>query len=317
MADVTLSEAVAFGPGISVSETGGTEVPRWTRMRGLLRAARPTLAMAPFVVYTFLGLGVPTLAVVALAFENSQNRFTLSNVHALVQNAYPYRLGFENSILLATITSIIPAILGLILAYAIQTSRSGILRRLVATASGVLANFGGINLTFMFIATLGSTGALTLWLNAVHLNPWNYGFNLYSFFGVVIVYMYFQIPLMVLVITPALGGLRPSWREAAENLGASSFGYWRTVGLPVLFPSVLGATLLLFGSAFAAYATADTLTAGTVTLAPIQIGAFLNGNVISGEEHVGYAIGFGMLIVLSIIMLLYGLVRKRASRWLR
>ena len=241
--------------------------------------------MAPFVIYTLLGLGIPTLALIDL---------------------FPRHDPLN-----------VPGILGLILAYAVQTARSNIFRRLVATASGVLANFGGINLTFMFIATLGSTGALTLWLNVIRLNPWHYGFNLYSFYGVVIVYMYFQVPLMVLVITPALGGLRPSWREAAENLGASSFNYWRTVGAPLLLPSVLGGVLLLFGSGFAAYATADTLTAGTVTLAPIQIGEVLNGNVISGEEHIGYAIGFGMLVVLSITMILYGLVRKRASRWLR
>ena len=271
--------------------------------------------MAPFCIYSFLGLGIPTLAVIDLAFRNDANELTISNLHAITQGSF--RTGFENSILLAAITSIVPGILGLILAYAIQTSNTSILRKLVATASGVLANFGGINLTFMFIATLGSTGALTVWLNAIGLNPWNHGFNLYSFFGVVIVYMYFQIPLMVLVITPALGGLRPSWREASENLGASSFDYWRTVGIPVLLPSVLGAMLLLFGSAFAAYATADTLTAGTVTLAPIQIGAFLNGNVISGQENIGYAIGFGMLVVLTITMILYALVRRRASRWLR
>jgi putative spermidine/putrescine transport system permease protein len=271
--------------------------------------------MAPFAIYVFLGLGIPTLAVISLAFRSEQGKLTLGNLHAVAQGTY--RIGFENSILLAAITSVVPGILGLILAYAIATSKSGILRRLVATASGVLANFGGINLTFIFIASLGSTGILTVWLNVVRLNPWHFGFNLYSFYGVAFVYLYFQIPLMVLVITPALGGLRPAWREAAENLGASSFNYWRTVGIPVLMPSVLGGMLLLFGSGFAAYATADTLTAGTVTLAPIQIGAVLNGNVIAGEENIGYAIGFGMLIVLSVTMICYGLVRRRASRWLR
>jgi len=271
--------------------------------------------MAPFVIYTFLGLGIPTLAVIDLAFRNEKGSLTLHNLHTVTQGTY--RLGFENSILLAALTSVIPGILGTFLAYAIETSHNGILRRLVATASGVLANFGGINLAFMFIASLGSTGVLTVWLGYLHANPWNHGFQLYSFWGVALVYLYFQIPLMVLVMTPAFGGLRPSWREAAENLGASSFNYWRTVGIPVLLPSVLGGMLLLFGSGFAAYATADTLTAGTVTLAPIQIGAVLNGNVIAGEENIGYAIGFGMLIVLTITMVLYGLVRKRASRWLR
>ncbi|MGA2803110.1 MAG: ABC transporter permease [Acidimicrobiales bacterium] len=313
--ELTVNDAAASGLGISMSQAGGADLPRQALLKDLPRGVWPTLAMAPFVIYTFLGLGIPTLAVVELAFRSEAGKLTLSNLHTVTQGTY--RLGFENSIVLATITAIVPGILGLILAYAIQTGHSGLLRRLVATASGVLANFGGINLTFIFIATLGSTGVLTVWLSYIHLNPWNFGFNLYSFMGVAVVYCYFQIPLMVLVITPALGGLRPSWREASENLGASSFNYWRTVGIPVLAPSVLGGMLLLFGSGFAAYATADTLTAGTVTLAPIQIGEVLNGNVISGEEHIGYAIGFGMLIVLSITMILYGLVRRRASRWLR
>ena len=313
--DLTVNDAGASGLEIPLSRAGGTDLRNRALLKGLLRGVRPTLAMAPFVVYTFLGLGIPTLAVIELAFRSEAGKLTLSNLHTVSQGTY--RLGFENSILLAALTSVVPGILGLVLAYTIQTGRSGMLRRLVATASGVLANFGGINLTFIFIATLGSTGILTAWLNYIHLNPWNFGFNLYSFMGVAVVYCYFQIPLMVLVITPALGGLRPSWREASENLGASSFNYWRTVGVPVLLPSVLGGMLLLFGSGFAAYATADTLTAGTVTLAPIQIGEVLNGNVISGEEHIGYAIGFGMLIVLSITMILYGLVRRRASRWLR
>lgn len=281
----------------------------------LIRAGRPTLAMAPFLIYTFLGLGIPTLAVINLAFRDENGKLSTSNLHLISQGIY--RIGFENSFKLALLTSIIPGILGVILAYTIQTSRSGLLRRLVATASGVLANFGGVNLTFMFIATLGSSGLLTAWLNVIKLNPWHYGFNLYSFYGVAFVYMYFQIPLMVLIITPALGGLRQSWREAAENMGASTFGYWRHVGIPVLLPSVLGAMLLLFGSAFAAYATAESLTTGIIALAPIQIGVVLNGNVVAGQTHVGYAIAFGMLVILSVTMILYGLVRKRASKWLR
>lgn len=122
---------------------------------------------------------------------------------------------------------------------------------------------------------------------------------------------------MVLVITPALGGLRQSWREAAENMGASSWRYWLHVGIPVLMPSILGGMLLLFGSAFAAYATAESLTLGLIALSPIQIGNFLNGNVIAGETHVGYAIALGMLLILAVTMILYSLVRKRASKWLR
>lgn len=302
-------------PGASAPGTSVAAVPSRARWRAVARSGRPLLAMVPFAVYCFLGIGIPTIAVVLAAFHDNDGHLTMANVHAVLQGSY--LLGFENSIKLALITSIIPGVLGVFLAYAIQTSHSNYLRRMVATASGVLANFGGVNLTFMFIASLGSTGILTSWLALIHLNPWSHGFDLYSFYGVAFVYMYFQIPLMVLVITPALGGLRQSWREAAENMGASAWRYWRHVGVPVLLPSVLGGMLLLFGSAFAAYATAQSLTDGLIALSPIQIGNLLNGNVISNQPNVGYAIALGMLLILSITMVLYGLVRRRASKWLQ
>jgi putative spermidine/putrescine transport system permease protein len=275
-------------------------------------------AIAPFIVYSFLGLGIPALAVAYYAFQKETGGWTLSNMDfILFGEKHIFLIGFENSIKLGLLSAVIPGILGVFLAYAIQTSNSTVLRRLTSTAAGVLANFGGINLTFMFIATLGSTGILTYWLQDIGVKLANIGFNLYTFSGVLVVYMYFQLPLMVLVVTPALGGLRASWREAAENMGASSWQYWRRVGIPVLMPSILGGMLLLFGSAFAAYATAQTLTLGDIALSPIQIGTFLNGNVIAGHTHVGYAIAFGMLVILTIVMILYSLVRARASKWLR
>jgi putative spermidine/putrescine transport system permease protein len=288
---------------------------RSARKRGWKRAILPVLAMAPFCIYTGVGLGVPIVYIIRNAFLTFQGKFTFSNMSLLVHGTY--LKGFENSLLLSLLTSVVPGILGVFLAYSIVTSNSAVLKRMVATASAVLANFGGINLTFIFIAAFGTTGIITGWLNFVHIDPWNHGFDLYDFYGVAFVYLYFQLPLMVLVITPALGGLRQSWREAAQNMGASNWRYWRHVGIPVLMPSILGGMLLLFGSSFAAYATAETLTLGTVTLAPIQIGDTLAGNAIAGEANIGFAIALGMLVVLSITMIFYGLARRRASKWLR
>lgn len=312
---MTFRQAVSSDLDTQVSESEVAASSFNSGLRRLLRGLRVTLALVPFAVYTFLGLGIPTIAIIWAAFHTQQGQWTTANIHAVLQGSY--LVGFENSIKLALLTSIVPGILGVLLAYAIETSRSSFLKRIVGTMSGVLANFGGVNLTFMFIASLGATGVLTGWLRAIHLDPWSFGFNLYTFYGVAFVYMYFQIPLMVLVITPALGGLRASWREAAQNLGASSWGYWRYVGIPVLMPSVLGGMLLLFGSSFAAYATAQSLTTGLIALSPIQIGALLDGNVIANQANVGYAIGFGMLVILTVTMILYGLVRRRASKWLR
>jgi putative spermidine/putrescine transport system permease protein len=291
--------------------------------RGLLRAAARTgvrlLGIVPFSVYVILGLLLPTLAIAVGAFENADNgKFTFSNLDVAAHGIY--LTGFETSIKLSVLAAIIPGIVGFLIAYAIYTAKGragSALRRVSITASGVFANFGGVPLAFLFIASLGTTGIVTGWLNDLGVNIYAGKFSLFTVTGVLLAYMYFQIPLMVLVILPALEGLRPAWREAASNLGASAWHYWRYIGGPVLFPPFLGCVLLLFGSAFSAYATADALTAGALPLTSIQIGSFLNGNVIAGQQNVGKALGLGMVVIIAIVMIIYTVLQRRAAKWLR
>jgi putative spermidine/putrescine transport system permease protein len=282
-----------------------------------LRGARALAGVVPFAAYVVLGLLLPMLAIAIGAFQNPDTGgFTLSNVRAATHGIYLH--SFAISIELSLVTALLPGILGLLIAYAIFTARRGAaLRRIVITASGVFANFGGVPLAFLFIATIGTTGIATGWLKDIGFDPYGHGFTLYDLTGVMIVYMYFQIPLMVLVILPALEGLRPSWREAAENMGARTWHYWRFVGGPVLLPAFLGCLMLLFGSAFSAYATAEALTSGTIPLTSIEIGSFLNGNVLAGQENVGKAIGLGMVLIIAVLMVLYIFLQRRAARWLR
>jgi putative spermidine/putrescine transport system permease protein len=283
---------------------------------GWLRSASALLGVLPFAVYAGLFLAVPTVAIVVGAFQDPDSgAFTLGNLGVAFHGIY--LRGFITSIELSVITSVVPGVLGLIIAYAVQTSRSTALKRAVSTASGVFANFGGVPLAFLFIATVGSSGLAVDWLKSLGFNPYDHGFSLYTFSGIALVYLYFQIPLMVLVITPALEGLRPAWREAADNLGATGWQYWRLVGGPVLLPSFLGSVLLLFGGAFSAYATTQALTSGSLAITPIQIGTFLNGNVLSGQENVGKALGFGMIVVIAAVMVVYAVLQRRASKWLQ
>jgi putative spermidine/putrescine transport system permease protein len=282
-----------------------------------LRAVARYAAVVPFSAYVVLGLVLPMIEVVRGAFQDpTSGALTTANLSTAVHGAY--LTGFENSLLLSLICSVIPGILGFLIAYAIFTAKkASLLRQVVITVSGVFANFGGVPLAFLFVSSLGSTGLITGWLSDIGLNIYNMGFTLYTMAGVAVVYMYFQVPLMVLIILPALEGLRPSWREAAENLGARSWQYWRYVGGPVLLPSLLGCVLLLFGSAMSAYATAEALTSGTIALTSIQIGSFLNGNVLAGQENVGKALGVGMVVIIAVIMVLYTLLQRRAAKWLR
>jgi putative spermidine/putrescine transport system permease protein len=284
--------------------------------RTVLRGLRNVAGLVPFTGYVLLGLGLPTAAVAFGAFQSPNGGFTLGNVDTASHGIYLH--GFLESISLSLIAAILPGILGLLIAYAIYTARRGaVLRRVVISASGVFANFGGVPLAFLFVATLGSSGLASRWLTDIGFNPYANGFSLYTFTGVVVVYMYFQIPLMVLIILPALEGLRPAWREAAENMGAGTWRYWRHVGGPVLFPSFLGCLLLLFGSSLSAYATAEAMTSGSIPLTSIQIGSFLNGNVIAGQQNVGKALGLGLVIIIAVVMVIYTLMQRRAARWLR
>jgi putative spermidine/putrescine transport system permease protein len=311
---MTAKAAPAAAPG-SVTDPGAGPRRAWPPA---LHRARVLLGIVPFAVYVLLFLGLPALAIAVGAFQNPDTgQFTLSNIHIATHGIYLH--GFLITAELSVIASVVPGILGFLIGYAIYTAkRASVLRRVAITASGVFANFGGVPLAFLFIATLGTTGIATRWLTDIGFNPYTSGgFNLYDLGGVALVYLYFQIPLMVLVILPAFEGLRPAWREAAENMGAGTWQYWRRVGGPVLMPSFLGCLLLLFGSAFSAYATAEALTSGTIPLTAIQIGSFLNGNVLAGQQNVGKALGLGMVLIIAVLMVFYALLQRRAARWLR
>jgi putative spermidine/putrescine transport system permease protein len=268
----------------------------------------------PFLAYVGLFLLLPTAIVVIGSFLDADDAPTLSNLrsltHGLVLRA------FWNSILLSAVSAVLGAFLGAALSYVVVTGRpDGLLRRVVTAFSGVLAQSGGVTLAFSFISTVGSQGLLTLALGYFGIDvsgPW-----LYRLTGLVVVYLYFQIPLMVLVFMPALDGVRPQWREAAESLGATSWQYWRHVAIPLLTPPFLGATLLLFANAFAAYATAAALISQGGEIIPLQIRTALTSEVLLGQENVGKALALGMVIVVGVVMSLYARLQRRSARWLR
>ena len=250
------------------------------------------------------------------AFKSANGGWTLSNIEELFHQ--PYVTYYETSIKVSAITALLGVVLGLIVAYSATMDGSPrFVRSTLTTFSGVAANFGGIPLAFAFIATIGTLGIVTNFLrDQLHWDIYRNGFTLFSTTGIEIVYLYFQIPLMILIIAPAIDGLRREWREAASNLGASKLQYWRYVGLPVLTPSLLGAFILLFGNAFAAYATAYALTSGSTPLVPIVIGAYYTGNVLS-NPHLAQALAFGMFVVLAAMMAIYIPLQRRSARWMK
>lgn len=299
-----------------------TETPATSRSRRSRGGSWGWLGLLPFFIYVTAFFGVPTVVVLIAAFKKTDpdtqiTSWTGQNIIDSVQGVYATAMG--NSIRVSVLTALIGGIVGLLLAYAVVSGGRGILYRLVSTGSAVLANFGGVPLAFLFIATIGNSGFLTKALaDAFGFSLQDDAdFSLYSVTGISVVYLYFQIPLMVLVIAPALEGLRVQWREAAENLGATSWHYWRYVAAPVLLPNILGALMLLFAASFSAFATADALTSGSIPLVPNQIAAVLSGNVLDGQENLGAALALDMVIIVVPLTIAYQALQKRTSRWLR
>ena len=275
----------------------------------------PSLALLPFLGYLTIFLLIPTVTVVVGAFVND-GRLTLANVAALGD---PVTLGtLRTSVLLSAVSALIGAVFGSLLAYLIVTGSQGsLLRRFVTSVSGVLAQCGGVMLAFAFIATIGGSGTLTLWFRStLDIDLFGSGW-LFALPGLILVYAYFQIPLMVIVFLPALDGIRPQWREASVTLGASGWQYWTQVAFPLLRPAFLGATLLLFANAFAAYATAAALVSQGNPIVPLLIRAGLSSEVLLGQQHLAFALAFEMIVVVAVVMGLYGLLLRRTARWLQ
>ncbi|HEY2041940.1 MAG TPA: ABC transporter permease subunit [Jatrophihabitans sp.] len=292
------------------------------------------LGLAPFFGYVFVFFLVPIGFILYNAFRkttqgksvrdpvtqqfvhSSHTSYSSENISSSLKGIY--RTSLVNSVKLSIFVAIVGAIIGVLLAYAVVNSKSGVLRQIVIAAAAVTANFGGIPLAFLFIATVGNAGVVTAFLND-HLNislQSDLHFKLTSVSGVGFVYLYFLIPLMVLVMTPALEGLKPQWAEAAENLGANRWHYWRYVAGPVLAPNFLGSVLLLFCSSFSAYATAYALVGQSFPLVPTQISSVLSGNVLSGQENLGAALALDMIVIVLPLTIVYQLLQRRTSRWL-
>ncbi|MFO1132218.1 MAG: ABC transporter permease subunit [Hyphomicrobiales bacterium] len=283
------------------------------------RSEHPILkwfGVVPFALFALLFLILPTIRIVIASFQTPEGLFTLGNIAGL---SAP---NIVNATMLSLKLSLITAFFGCLvgLAIAVAVTRGGLpewLRGGMLTFSGVASNFAGVPLAFAFIATLGRLGLITVLLRDwFGINIAAMGFNLISFTGLAVTYLYFQIPLMILIITPALDGLKREWIEAAQTLGASNAQYWRMVALPVLWPALLGSFALLFANAFGAVATAMALTGSSLSIVPIILFAQIRGDVLN-DPHLGYALAFGMIVVTGIANLIYILLRVRAERWLK
>lgn len=301
---------------MTTADPRGATQPRGSaRTAGLLSS--PVWGVVPFALYVLLFLGLPTALALGTGLVDGDGAFTLDNLAAL---ADPFVVsGFTTSIVLSAVTAVIGAVLGALVCYALLGTRpEGPLRSGIDAVSGVLAQFGGVMLAFAFVATIGIQGFITVLLREqLGIDIFADGVWLYEAPGLVLPYIYFQVPLMIIIFMPALEALKPQWAEASATLGGTTATFWWRIGMPVLAPSFLGSLLLLFANAFSSYATAAALTSQGQSIVPLQIRAALTSETLLGRENLAGALALGMIIVMAVVMALYALLQRRASRWQR
>ncbi|HUJ07795.1 MAG TPA: ABC transporter permease [Streptosporangiaceae bacterium] len=283
----------------STTQTGARPVRAGRRL-----SVPAWVGTVPFLGYVGVFLLLPTAIVIWGSVRNSTG-FQFSNLKLLGNSVV--RSYFVGSVELAALSAAIGALLGAILAYAIASGNpDGGVRRFSLAGSGVLAQFGGVALAFAFSATIGPVGYVTQ-------ATWFYDFPQ----GILPIYVYFQIPLMVLVFLPAVDGLRVQWREAAESLGGSTWHYWRYVGGPLLAPAFTGALLLLFANGLSAFATIQAWENQIAYTVPQQISVAISSEVGTANPSEADVLALGMVVMVAIIMTGYALLQRRAARWLR
>ena len=274
------------------------------------------LGVAPFLIFAVMFLIVPTLFLVIGAFQANDGSFTLQNILDL--GTEQILNSFWISIRVSAASAVFGALFGLLIALAVIRGRlPEAIRSTLLTFSGVASNFAGIPLAFAFLSTLGRLGLVTVILKTVFgFDMYRAGFNILSFWGLTLTYLYFQIPLMILIIAPAIDGLKKEWSEAAATLGATPVQFWRYVGLPVLWPNLLGTLSLLFANAFGAIATAYALTGSSLNIVPILLYAQIRGDVLN-NPGLGAALALGMIVITALTNVVYLVIRTRAERWLK
>lgn len=306
---MTVAEAAAPA---TTTRDAGAQKPR--------RRSAAWLGLTPFAVYVLLFLAVPAVLAVGSSFFDKAGAFTFANLSAF---ADPHiQLDFFNSFWISLVTAVLGAVLGAIVCFALLTARpDGALRSVIDSASSVLAQFGGLMLAFAFIATIGIQGAITQALISAGateniFNDFNGGPLLYSVTGLLIPYLYFQIPLMVLSFMPAMEGLKATWGEANATLGGTRFTYWTRIAFPILAPAFFGSMILLFANSFSSYATAAALI-DQGGIVPLAIHQQLSSETVVGATNVAGVLALGMVIVMVVVMSVYSLLQRRASRWQR
>lgn len=264
------------------------------------------LTSAPFAILVVLFLLAPLAWVIVNAFRTGTGEFSFENIAAVFTNAF-YFQSISISLKLSFISSIVGLLIGFQGAYSLYAIRHTRFGKSLVQVNSLLSNFSGVPLAFAIMIVFGYSGVVTLLFE-------NYGFespvDAYDYSGILVSYIYFQIPLAILLLFPAIEALKPEWQENAFLLGSSFRNYFVKVALPVLAPPLLGTFIILFANALGAYATAYALTTGNFNILPIRISSLIAGNL-TLDSNMAAALALVLVVLMLVMTLVHQYILRR------
>lgn len=266
------------------------------------------LLLLPFTLFWVAFQLAPLLWIAINSFWSDMNsQWGWDNYYDILTSPF-YQQAFRFSLDISLWSSVWGLLIALVTGYSLHQLGGGRLQRFLISFTNMTSNFAGVPLAFAFVILLGLNGCLTLLLR-------HYGviesFRLFSRNGMVLVYTWFQIPLGVLLLYPAFDGLKKEWQESAALLGASRWRYWWHIGLPILFPALLGTFVILLANALGAYATIYALTTGNFNVVPVRIAALVSGDI-SLDPNTGSALAMLLVAIMALITLVQQYLVRRS-----
>lgn len=264
------------------------------------------LCLLPFAVVFIVFQIAPLVWVLIHSVQSEESGWGIANFSKIFSSKF-YLQAIQHSLEISFWSSVFGILIAVLGSYSLRKVDSR-LRNFVNAFANMTSNFSGVPLAFAFIILLGFNGSITIMLKQAGIIE---DFNLYSKTGLIILYTYFQIPLGVLLLYPAFDALREDWRESASLLGASSWQFWRHIGLPVLTPALLGTFVILLANALGAYATVYALTTGNFNVLPIRIAAMVSGDI-SLDPNMASALAVILVGLMTLVTLVHQWLLKRS-----
>lgn len=246
-----------------------------------------------FIVYPFFKLFIQSFQ------DPGTKAFTVANYIKFFQKKY-YQEALWHSIFISVIVTILATALGVPLAY-LGTRFNLYFKRAInvmVVLSMLSPPFIG---AYAWITLLGRNGVITRMLSAIGIELG----SIYGLKGIILVFTLKLYPMVYLYVSGALGSIDSSLEEASENLGVAGFQRIWKVTLPVIMPTILSSSLMVFMTALADFGTPRLIGEGYTTLPVIIYKEFLN----EVGTDTGFASALSVIIVIIAVAVLF--VQKR------